>query len=275
MVGLVFGHPDRPILVRMVASVFALLSSLGLLTGIGLFGLKRWARLSLLTFASVLAYVGASSLINSFVFLLPTVQQDSIGRAVALSMFSLVLIAGLGWLYFFSRPSVAAQFPAAAKISPRPLSITVIAVLLIGGALVVMPAAFFGLPAAVFGIVLTGLAALGVNLALGSLGLVLGFGLLRLSELSRRIAIGYLVYSMIGVFPFLLPGSQARVAALIQHSPVFFEGASTPPMNAGALWLMQFQGMALLAAFLWFLITRKNAFTKPTAEGPKQALASS
>jgi len=246
------------------AFALALCSVVGLLTAIALFRRKRWARISLLIFASVLAYVGGASLVIWLIFPPPTFEQVSAGRIGVILFFSLIMSVGLWWLYFLNKASVKAQFPMPAKISKRPASITVISVSLFFSAIGAVLFAVLGWPNVFFGLVLSGWAALAMNVVLGVFSLYVGLGLFRLKELSRKLAIGYVVYMMINFLPFLLPGFEARVATLFERFPPDIVGKSTTAMSTGALWFSYFQGLMMFAIALWLLVTRKKAFTTPT-----------
>jgi hypothetical protein len=125
----------------------------GLASGIGLIGLKSWARISLLVFAGILVLVSLPAVaIIPFVPLPNTNAADLPANFMSIVRVGIVLFyaafAALGgfWLYFFNKRSVTVQFgvqqPTAESATPgmtfeppmdaisanrgRPLSITII-----------------------------------------------------------------------------------------------------------------------------------------------------
>ena len=161
----------------MGALVYILPAIWGIITSIGLFCLKNWARISILVFSVILILMGA--LVGLIMLLMPLPAAPA-GAATQSTMTGIRLvmgafwfgIAGIGvwWLILFTRPKVKAQFAAPtpaypigeglqsatpaligqARSSARPLSITIIAWLLLVGCaffplnfLIHAPAIFF------------------------------------------------------------------------------------------------------------------------------------
>ncbi len=140
--------------------VYVLPAIWGIITSIGLFCLKNWARISIIIFSVILILMGA--LVGVIMLLMPFPAAPA-GAATQSTMTGIRLgmggfwfgIAGIGiwWLILFTRPKVKAQFaapspayptgaglqPAASPLiaqspsSARPLSITIIAWLLLVG----------------------------------------------------------------------------------------------------------------------------------------------
>jgi len=95
------------------------LASWGIVSGIGLIGLRRWARASMLVISSLMIYLSLPP-----VFIVPF-WHVRYGAATAFNFnetarISLALVygvfaaLGIFWLYFFNRQSVKAQFQSAA-----------------------------------------------------------------------------------------------------------------------------------------------------------------
>src|SRR5271155_2866959 len=89
----------------------------GLASGIGLIGLKSWARISLLVFAGILVLVSLPAVaIMPFISLPNTNAADLPANFMSIVRVGIVLFyaafAALGgfWLYFFNKRSVTAQF---------------------------------------------------------------------------------------------------------------------------------------------------------------------
>ena len=124
------------------------------------------ARKSILIFAALLTFMSAGGMLTILVIQLPATPQSDVMPMIRLGMaaFYVVLAAiGVWWLVLFNRSRTKEYF--AGQVVPaseraRPLSVSVIAwLLLISGALTAS-SAIFRLPAIMFGIVLTGWATL-------------------------------------------------------------------------------------------------------------------
>ena len=164
------------------------LSAWGISSAIGLFRLKQWARISTLIFSGILAFFG----VITPIFLLaipmpPTPGADPAIMAVVkmgISVFYGCLAAmGLWWLIYLTRPRVVEQFRAGKIPGPpprRPLSVTIIAGLLVLSACSLLLSILLRWPTMLFWAVLTGWAANLYILALTAVSIVAGIGLLRL-----------------------------------------------------------------------------------------------
>ena len=106
-----------------VATVPAALTALGIWTGIGLFQLRPWARLAILTWASI-ALVFCLLLIafrpfETFFFPDHFVSDlESLKQFLAIAMILLLLPVSVWSLFFFRTKSVKLQFLAANASSP-------------------------------------------------------------------------------------------------------------------------------------------------------------
>lgn len=248
----------------IIAAAFPFLvvgSLLGLVTSIGLFRLKRWARISLLIFASVLVYISV---------------HDTVGSWYRHVLFRLLLVAiGGWWLYFFNKATIKAQFPHASQLSKRPISIIIIAALLLVEATVSLLQPVFHWPVTVFfGFVLKGWLATAILTIGVVISFYLGLGLLRLKERARKLAIGYLVYGVINVILFVvLPGTETRLATSLAFAPPELMKEFDLAVGTGRMSFWTLQSAVILGIQLWFLISRKQAFvtlkdtTSPTSAG--------
>ncbi len=279
---LVFQPTEPPLSSALrYANIFAPLSMVlssvwGVLTAIGLFRLKRWARISLLIFAVLLVYAGAVTVVVMLLATLPaqlSEEQQSLSRTVGVVIFSPAMGIGIWWLYLFNKASVKAQFPKAERVSGSPISITVIAVFMIWGAIAPLLMGVFGRPTIFFGFIVTGWPASLISMIMAILSFYVGYGLLRLSDLSRKVAIGYMVYAMANSLSFLvLPGFGKRMAVL--PGVLEMAGEGTPAMSTGLIVLMNLSSLIIFAIALWFLVTRKQAFisgeeTPPSTSQPQ------
>jgi hypothetical protein len=282
------------------ALVYILPAIWGVISSIGLFLLKNWARISILIFSVILILMGA--LVGIIMLFMPLPAAPA-GAATQSTMTGIRLgmggfwfgIAGIGvwWLILFTRRKVKAQFtapspaysigaglqpatpPLIGQSSARPLSITIIAWLLLVGC------AFFPInflihaPAIFFTKLVTGYAA-ALYLSLYFVAnLSIGIGLLRLNPATRIAAIAYYVFAIfnIGTFYFA-PGGHDRMQALVSASQAMFPWTKQMQQSGP-----QFDPMPFMTVFsvigvlgilipLYFLITRKQAFA-----AKKEALA--
>ena len=147
----------RPLLF-VEAVIFGAVAVLGIATGVDLFRLRRWARISVLVFAAFLCVMGFTAGFVMLVMPFPApvrapadfAQTMTMVRAGIAGFYFLLLLLGAWWIYLFTREGVKAQFGvklAAAGAAPgatvarvgvaqgRPVSITIIAVLILIGAL--------------------------------------------------------------------------------------------------------------------------------------------
>ena len=269
--------PPSPWIQRSAVAVAGLLtvcSLVGLATSIGLFRLKRWARISLLIFASVLAYMGGGAAVSMLLFPLGTQQEltpqiaSTVRIMIVLFLFLPTVAIGGWWLYLFNKTAVKAQFPQPSRVPRRPVSITIIAILLLVGAIGTLLIPVFRWPVSFLGFIFTGWVAMVIYLAQAILAFYLGFGLLRLNELARKLAIGYLVYSILNMILFVvLPGIETRLATSLTLVPSELMKQSATPIGTGQMSFWLLQSAVISGIQLWFLISRKQAFvsSKDTA----------
>ena len=289
------GVAAAPKAIFVMGALFYILPAIwGVITSIGLFCLKNWARISIIIFSVILILMGV---VAGLIMLLMPLPAAPAGAATQSTMTGIRLvmggfwfgIAGIGvwWLILFTRPKVKAQFaapspayltgeglqpatPALIAQSPssaRPLSITIIAWLLLVGC------AFFPInflihaPAIFFTKLVTGYAAAVYLFLYLIANLSIGVGLLRLNPTARIAGIAYYVFAFfnIGTFYFA-PGGRDRMLALISASQAMFPWIKPMQESGPQFDLMPFmivmKGIALLAMLipLYFLITRKQAF---------------
>ncbi|MFI5118737.1 MAG: hypothetical protein ACHP8B_18780 [Terriglobales bacterium] len=249
----------------------------GLATSIGLFQLKRWARLSILVFSVLLVLMSVFS--APMFLLIPLPQTPGADPRVATYLrfgmagfYALLAAIGIWWFLLFTRRSVREQFGAysgmvavplgSVRVRPpgRPVSITIIAWLMIVGAafapfnfwlhppIPFMWAMLSGLPAELY----TGFHAL--------LALYVGIGLLRLKPLCRTIAIYLYSFFALNSFVFYAaPGRDARIHALMNWGPAFLPH---PDFHLPTAIFLMFglMGLGFVFVLIYFLVTSKPAF---------------
>lgn len=295
--------PASPVFMKIMFTALSLMYLLpaiwGIATGIGLFRLRNWARISMIVFAVALVLMaGFSGLISVFMPLPPTANSHAPGSVIfGVRIFMVVLwlsLLGLGiwWLVFFTRPAVKAQFalqPVAATAGPpplpgsiqtlasatqppgprRPLSITIIAWLLLVGC------AFFPLnilikaPLVLFTKLVTGWTAVGFFAIYTVISLFAGIGLLRLRPLARQAAIALYAFGLVSSLVFYFaPGGQARMLALMQRENSMFPWSKMLPaeqqfhLPTSFFFVFAAAGLAVATVPIYFLVTRSVAFKK-------------
>jgi hypothetical protein len=273
-------EPKLPAAFFYVYSAFyLLLAALGFATAVGLWKVRRWARISTLIFAGVLVVFGLLFLL--FVAFVPvptpagTTESTRQGVALAKAFLACLSVAlgGLGgaWLYYFNRRPVKELFAGIGGGRPEgaarlPVSILVLSILNLTGAPWLLLIAWLGLPGQFLGFVVQGRAASLLYLLTAVLALYVGIGLLRLSPLSCIVAIAYYAYAgMSGLLSWALPGRDARYQLVVGeslrmwHMPIAdqsFQVASSG-MRMGFL-----MGIVISGVAIYFLVTRRSAFER-------------
>lgn len=192
--------------VAMVTLLFVMaVAVFGILTGVGLFRLKSWARISALVWAGIIALF--SALILLFLPFIP-LPETSAGQSVPAAhlkalmylAYGIPLIVGIWWLILFTRPGIRAQFsgealPNQMQAPPRPRCPLPVAV--VGGFFVfsflftfAFPLLHMPLPVILFGHRLNGTLGPGVFALTATLLLAGGLGLLKLKRWSYPLVLG-------------------------------------------------------------------------------------
>jgi hypothetical protein len=301
--------PGSPIFFRAffvaLSLVYLLPAVLGICTGVGLWRLKNWARISMIVFSVLLVLMGGFGGLVSLVMPIPATPNSPVDPSVmvsiriAMGIFWLSLLGiGVWWLVFFNRLKVKEQFgqPTAAMaagltsqtaypvqsvsvgaVGPgpagRPLSITIIAWLLLAGCLFIPLSLVMRGPAILFTKILTGWPAVLLFLAFAVAQVCIGVGLLRLKIAARIAAIVYFAFAFAnGAVFYLAPGGHARMLALMERQQSMFpwmrafQGQAqfqfdfTPFLIVGAV-----LGLVVITVPVYFLITRKMAFENAAA----------
>jgi hypothetical protein len=287
-------------LMLAVSFMYVLPAIWGILTSIGLFRLRNWARISTIVFSVLLILMSGFAALTVLLiplFAVPNGAMDpSVFRVMQICMGAFCLTQlgiGIWWLVFFNRARVKQQFvpqaipvaatpmgssyavptlaPSAAEartISRRPLSLTILAWFLLVGCLF-MPLSFvLHPPIPLFTRLLTGWPAAMYLTIAALLQLYVGIGLLRLKSAARLAGVGYFGFAFVNsaVFYFA-PGSHARLLALAEQQQSMFPWVNVWQSHAAFqfdltpfLWIGACVGMATIVVVLYFLITRKEAF---------------
>ncbi len=250
-----------------------------MVTAIGLFWLQPWARISILVAGGLMIFFGLTSLpvVIAFPFLMPEgfPERAFLPVAIGLGGFYLAIaLVGGWWIYLFTRKSVYAQFekPAtslASAAAPRrpspPLSISVIAWLLLLTCWMFPAMSFLRLPVVLLGKVITGVGAVAVDFAYGFLLLYIGLGLLKRQRLAHTAAVCYFVFAILNALVFAFSPSYEEINAAMNSSfpeELQMYSGGTPLMPR---WLVVMLGLIPSAVPLWFLVTRRKTFLQPEA----------
>jgi len=274
----------------------------GILTSIGLFRLKNWARISVIVFSVLLILMSAFSGLGLLVLPVISVPKGMPDPGVMLAVrvlmgvfWAVLLGIGIWWLVFFNRAKVKQQFapllasmPAPPVQAPYlnqagsgstvtvpqasgcPVSLTVIAWILIVSCAFVPLNLVMRTPAVFLTKLVVGWPAAIYYVVVAALLLYIGIGLLRLKPAARLVGIGYFAFTFVNsaIF-FLAPGSGARMQSLIEWQEKMFPW--------GQLWQSQAAlisdlrpmfvvdgcfGLALADVPVYFLFTRKQAFER-------------
>jgi len=315
-----FGSKDSPFspgffkLMMLLAALMYLLPAIwGIATSVGLFRLKEWARISIIVFSVLLILMSGFSALMFLVVPFPPPQNQAVDANVAsgvrIFMTSFAAgMAGIGiwWLVFFTRAKVKQQFvppqplvagatvgtphlpqdsplPTSAPTAPgRPLSLTVIAWLLLAGCMFLPISIFLRYPAAVFTKVLTGWPATLYYVAMVIVQLYVGIGLLRLKPLARSLGVFYYAFFFVNMAVFYLaPGGRSRMLDLMQKSlPSFpwmqaerWQNQILPQFNTTPFLVMgACLGLLGVLIPLYFLVTRKQAFERAATAAADRGL---
>ena len=295
--------------ILMIPLIYILPAIWGIVTGVGLLQLKNWARISIIVFSVLLLLVGLGAGLGSSIFFLTSPPPTLDRQAVAFVRVFMVLVAamqiGLGswWLVFFNRVRVKEQFvarpmfdgypaqagypaPASYHVQPppgvsvpiapgvprRPLSLSIIAWIMLVISVFFPVNVALRTPAILVVKVLTGWQATVVMSLYEVLIIFIGIGLLRLKPAARYAGISYFVFSVLNIVVFnFAPGGQARVMKLLETQRSTFPWMRDTPnmsqqLNPTAFFLMV-SVMTLVFSLvpLYFLIKEKQAFEKAAA----------
>ena len=220
--------PGTPPYARVAGLVMAVLmfvlAAWGIATAVGLFRLRRWARVCILVFSVFMVLTFGSGAIVMAFLPLPSPPNAPPGLMTGIRIgivctYGILALIGGWWLYLFNRASVVAQF-APGPPPARPLSVSVIAWFLVCGGVICFLYTWLPFPAMLFGFIIKGWPALTFYLLLGLLQVALGIGLLRLRPLSRVLTIGFFLFGALNSLSFaLLPGFAAPDSGRAPKSP--------------------------------------------------------
>ncbi len=281
----------------------------GLASGIGLIYLKKWARISLLIFAGFLVCISLPTMAVIAFIALPNTHDPSLpANFMSVMRVGMVLFyamfAALGgfWLYFFNKGSVKVQFQAmqpapesaagdlflaAAMPAPsasqrtRPLSITIIGwFLLVSSAIaplgLLMNRALFPgvqVPLYFLGFFVFGRNAYVVFIMWMAAQMAAAVGLLKLRNWGLFSAIALQCLGAINAALLLvIPGHRARFQQIMETMMASMNARMPQPVPFPfPAWIGFAMGFPIILVILWFLITRRHAFTSAAQELPSKS----
>ncbi len=240
----------------------------GVLTAVGLFRMRRWARISILVIGTLLVIICSFSLVMLIAVtrLIPEFESARGTGMVMGIMGTIYLIPiafGIWWLIYFNRAAVKAAFLQGFVPNEgpcRPLSIAVIAWHLVVFGIILLPLVLTNGPAYVLWIGLRGWAAKLSIVVFCGVELAIGIGLLKLKPWSHTAAIYFCIYAMVQSAVFaLLPNKAALFAEIMQHYPPELRG-DPEMLTESFFWYVAVANWATFGTVLWYLFTRKKAF---------------
>ena len=277
------------------AFFYLALTAWGATTVVGLFQLRRWARYSILIIG------GCFAALSFFFFLLavvigmmsqfsgqPSMPQNAVAMARILYAFlgMVSLLVGVWWLVYFNlggtrdafNPHLVPVFdpalgyavmPPAEPVNPRPLFVSIIAVLcLLGGigcfALLAMP-----FPALFFGMVFIGIKAKLLYISCGIITVLIGIGLWKLKERAR---LAFIVLYSLWIFQLLVtmfrPGAIDRYQQAVNDRLLPGLPISPMPMQHALTMIGYFFSIIVMAVLIALMVYYRGAFQKKAAELP-------
>jgi hypothetical protein len=277
------------IFVVLAAVLFAVW---GIASGVGLLDLREWSRVSIMVFAALLLVISIPGLLMILFLKLPipatspdpemTQRIMWITRIFSSVFYALLAILAVAWLYYFNLRTVKGQFggPAtttsvidlqsATRVGPysggRPLSITIIAGLLMMGAVSLPLFLVFHFPIMFLGYFFTGPQAFLIISTYAVAQASIAYGLWELKPWGRSLAIYYFNFAIFNsIISSILPGAEARYETAVASMQASMNLPATPAQIHFPLWIALFFSLPFIGIQLWFLISSKKAFETPGA----------
>ncbi|MBI3662369.1 MAG: hypothetical protein HY234_04880 [Acidobacteria bacterium] len=255
--------------VMIFAAVVLIGSALwGLVTAVGLFHMRRWARMCILVIGALLVFFCCSLMaltlsISSTDPSLQSVEGVEIVLGIMAAIYLIPIALSIWWLLYFNRAAVKAAFLKGYPLlegPQRPLSVAVIAWHLLVFALLTPMSTWFHWPAFILGMLFAGWSAVLIFWAFGIAQILIGVGLLRLKPWSLTAAVWFFGFWMINsIAPAIVAGSDEKILAQLKSMfpDAFHDGHSMALPNP---WLGAVIGVLLAGLPIWYLLTRKRAF---------------
>jgi hypothetical protein len=274
-----------------MSGFFILLAAWAIATVAGLFGMRRWARYSVLVIGGGMAVIGSISLLTTAVTMavMPMAQpagvdpsQAHLAQSMMKAVFAGVLVfygmvAGLGiyWLVYFNLKRVREAFAGPSGVlveSRRPMLISALAVLSFIGAPACLAMAILPFPATMLGFTLHGVGKGLLYAVFAGLQAAIGVGLWRMEEWGRRLELGFLGLGVVNCLVYMV-----RPGLMVQATREMYKSMSVPsqpltPQMQSILYRGTFLvSILMMVAFMIPLIYYRRNFERedePQAQGP-------
>jgi hypothetical protein len=271
----------------------------GIATGVGLINTKEWARLSTLVFAAILLVISLSAALLIAFIQLPNSNTPNlppnfmvtmrIAMAVFYGMFAAL---GVVWLYLLNKRSVKAQFrreqPAFPGVVPdlsvkglgvepsagfksRPISIAIIGwFLLLSSAMAPLFLVYYHalipgapLPMCFLGFFFFGRSAKVIFITSTTVQIIAALGLLKLKNWGRLATMGLQCLGIVNSLLLLgVPANRARFHQIMDSILASMNERMPQPVPlVFPVWMGIAVSLPIFLVILWFLVTRKQAFT--------------
>jgi hypothetical protein len=282
-----------PIYMYCLCGFFVALAAWGIVTTVGLFRLRRWARYSVMIIGGALAFVGLTSTLVTFALLfvpLPipaTVDASQAQTAQSMTkvvfavvgfMYLVVGAVGVSWLVYFNLKRVSAAFTSSAGVaakSRRPLAISAIAILNMISPPCLLIAALLPFPAVFCGLMLHGWQKAAFYVVFAALQAATAAGLWQLREWGRWLGVGMMAVGVVQfviylVRPSLLLQTTAEMTRMMapMPSPLLPDQFQTAIMSVS----LGFSALFCIAIAA-ILIYYRKAFQHPIEPMQGQAIA--
>lgn len=287
--------PEQPPFVRIVGITTMALGMacalFGVASGIGLFLLRNWARISAMVWAGICFFFGLIGIPVALFMSLPKASNTPglpenfilLFRFILLVIYGAPLAVGIWWLVLFNRKAIKDQFArtaAPADLSlpqkPRcPLPVSVLAWFFIASAanIVILPFLPFHAPALLFGRMIEPPAGTVILVLICAILVVAGIGLLKLKPWSYSLTIGLQLLGLTSaVATMLTPDFSASFSAMITKMD---DAMHLPPDVPSPVDIAQFArwgmvgGIILVVAILVVLFYYREPFLEAATASKK------
>lgn len=246
----------------IVGGCFILAGLVFLWTAIGLFMRKDFARLTMRLLGIFLLVYGVVIGVSGSIGVLSTATQSSpslVAMIIILGFASVQMSLGLWWTLCFRKSKMAQLFPTTGIAARRPDSVSVIALLNMGG-IVMLPAVTMITAFPALGVVLEGWTAQAFWVVWMLVLTVLGIGLWRLQEWARIGTLALFGFGMLNALVTqLVPGAHDRYMSVVMAQ---FGSTKPVPATSGGGWVAIVVCGIFFGIQAYFLITRRGVFRK-------------
>lgn len=285
---------------RYVAMFFVIAAILfvvwGIASGMGLLDLREWARISMIVFAALLLAMAVPGLVMFLFLKLPAPANGPdpemmqrvmwITRMCGAGVYAFLAVLAATWLWYFNNPATKSQFTSHGSMASsvvelesatrvgdysggRPLSITIIAGLMMLGALSLPVLLVVQFPMLFLGYFFTGPKEVLILSVFTAIQITLAYGLWELRPWGRNLAIYWFNFAIFNaIISAILPGAQGRYDAAMATIQSTMNLPAAPSEMHIPLWLGLFFSLPFIAIQLWFLIASKPAFEGPRKRSP-------